>query len=193
MSNKTSNSFCPLDKEEWRAWLETNHVDKDSIWLIIYKQSAPTPTITWSDAVDEALCFGWIDSTKKTIDNEKYMQYFSKRRAKSNWSRVNKNKVEKLSQEGLITEAGLKSIALAKQNGSWTLLDAVEALIIPHDLDVEFAQYPNAKEYFLSLSKSTKKILLYWIISAKRDLTKQKRISELVENAAQNSIPKQFR
>jgi uncharacterized protein YdeI (YjbR/CyaY-like superfamily) len=185
-------SFCPTDQQDWRKWLAINHEQKDAVWLIIYKKNSPTPNLTWSEAVDEALCFGWIDSVKKTVDNERYKQYFSKRKAKSNWSKINKAKIDKLSQLGLIAEAGIKSIEIAKKNGSWTILDAVENLEIPLDLDQKLAQTPEAKDYFLSLSKSVQKQVLYWIISAKRPETRQKRIDEIVIAAANREKPTQF-
>lgn len=187
------NSYCPKDKEDWRNWLEKNHLIKDSIWLIIHKKASPNPNLTWSEAVDEALCFGWIDSTKKSIDNEKYIQYFCKRKPRSNWSKVNKDKVKILIEQGLMKEAGRKSIEIAKENGSWTILDDVEALVIPEDLKEEFGKHKGSREYFDSLSKSAKKILLYWVISAKRKETRQKRVLEIAENASQKLKPKQFR
>lgn len=187
------NSFCPTDKEDWRNWLTHNHVTADSIWVIFYKKSSPTPNLSWSEAVDEALCFGWIDSTKKTIDKETYKQYFSNRKAKSNWSKINKDKVKKLIDQGLMETAGYKSIEVAKENGSWTILDEVEALVIPEELTAAFANYKGSMEYFDGLSKSAKKILLYWVVSAKRKETRQKRISEIAENAHTHLMPKQFR
>lgn len=193
MSKEIIDSFCPTNKKEWRAWLEINHIEKDFIWLIIHKQNASKPTITWSEAVDEALCFGWIDSTKKSLDTERYIQYFGKRRAKSTWSKVNKIKVARLIKEGLISEAGLKSIEIAKENGSWTILDDVEDLIIPEDLEQEFDKRSGSLDYFISLNKSIKKGLLYWIISAKRPETRRKRILELADDASQKRIPKKFR
>lgn len=187
------NSYCPSSKEEWRNWLKKNHLIKDSIWLIINKKGSLNPNLNWSEAVDEALCFGWIDSTKKSIDSEKYMQYFCKRRPKSNWSKINKNKVKTLIEQELMEEAGFKSIEIAKKNGSWTILDNVEALVIPEDLKEGFANHKGSMEYFDSLSKSAKKILLYWVISAKRKETRQKRILEIAENASRKLKPKQFR
>lgn len=180
-------------QNEWRKWLQENHLKKDAIWLIFYKQSSANFNFSWSAAVDEALCFGWIDSTKKTIDNERYKQYFSKRKPKSNWSRVNKNKVKSLIAQGLMKEAGSKSIAIAKKNGSWTFLDAIENLEIPIDLELELKKLPLAFNYFDALSKSTKKSLLYWVASAKKEETRIKRISEIVENASMQTKPKQFR
>ena len=185
--------YCPSDKKDWRKWLELNHNSKDAVWLILYKIKSPNHNLSWSDSVDEALCFGWIDSTKRTIDSEKYKQYFSKRKAKSNWSKINKDKVKTLIDQGLMEEEGYKSIEIAKENGSWTILDGVEALIIPEDLKEEFANYKGSIEYFESLSKSVKKMLLYWVISAKRKETRQKRILEIVENASNKLKPKQFR
>ncbi|MDO6739162.1 YdeI family protein [Wenyingzhuangia sp. 2_MG-2023] len=190
---KDAEDYCPSNQQDWREWLELNHTNKESVWVIFYKKSSANVNLSWSESVDEALCFGWIDSTKKTIDNEKYRQYFSKRKAKSNWSKVNKEKVKTLIEQGLMREEGYKSIEIAKENGSWTILDEVEALVIPTDLHEEFLNYKGSMEFFNSLSNSAKKILLYWIVSAKRKETRQKRILEIVENASNNLKPKQFR
>lgn len=190
---KDVENYCPYDKKDWRKWLELNHKNKEAVWLIFYKKKSLNHNLSWSESVDEALCFGWIDSTKKTIDTEKYKQYFSKRKAKSNWSKINKDKVKNLIDQGLMEEEGYKSIEIAKTNGSWTILDEVEALIIPEDLTEGFANYKGSMAYFNSLSKSAKKILLYWVVSAKRKETRQKRIFEIVENANKNLKPKQFR
>ena len=190
---KDVKEYCPSDKQNWRNWLELNHKKKEAVWLIFYKKKSPNYNLSWSDSVDEALCFGWIDSVKKTIDTEKYKQYFSKRKEKSNWSKVNKDKVKTFIEQGLMKEEGYNSIEIAKQNGSWTILDQVEALVIPEDLKGEFVNYKGAIEYFDSLSKSVKKILLYWVVSAKRKETRQKRILEIVENASKNLKPTQFR
>ncbi len=187
------NSYCPTNKEDWRNWLKRNHLVEDSVWLIFYKKSSPGYNLSWSEAVDEALCYGWIDSTKKSIDAEKYKQYFCKRKPKSNWSKVNKDKVASLMEQGLIEEAGLKSIEVAKENGSWSFLDAVEALVVPEDLRAELANHQGSMDYFDRLSKSDKKILLYWIVSAKRAETRRKRILEIAENASQQLKPKRFR
>ena len=190
---KEVEDFCPYDKHDWRKWLELNHNKKEAVWLIFYKKKSPNYNLSWSESVDEALCFGWIDSVKRTIDTEKYKQYFSKRKAKSTWSKINKDKVKILIEQGLMKEKGYKSIENAKENDSWTNLDEVEALVIPEDLKGEFANYKGSMEYFDNLSKSVKKILLYWVVSAKRKETRQKRILEIVENASKNLKPKQFR
>ena len=193
MSQKDIASFCPKNRADWRKWLEKNHSTEKAIWLVYYKSSTNVATLTWSEAVDEALCFGWIDSTKKTIDHERYMQYFSKRKAKSNWSKINKEKVAKLSQTKLMTKAGYDSIEIAKQNGSWTFLDSIEALEMPDDLIVALKNAKGALEFYEGLSNSNKKILLYWVASAKRAETREKRIFEIAENASMRLKPKQFR
>jgi uncharacterized protein YdeI (YjbR/CyaY-like superfamily) len=190
---KDVEDYCATNKEEWRMWLKLNHKKETAVWLIFYKKKSPHYNLSWSDAVDEALCFGWIDSTKRTIDSEQYRQYFSKRKAKSNWSKVNKDKVKTLIVQGLMETEGYKSIELAKENGSWTILDGVEALIVPEELKLELANYSGAEAYFESLSKSDKRILLYWVVSARRDETKQKRISAIAENASHQLKPKQLR
>mgnify|MGYP000112021889 CR=1 FL=1 len=185
--------YCPKDNEDWRKWLELNHKKKDAVWLILYRKKSSKYNLSWSESVDQALCFGWIDSTKKTIDDDCYKQYFTKRKAKSNWSKVNKNKVKNLIDQGLMQEEGYKSIEIAKENGSWTILDRVEELVIPEDLKEEFANHEGSTEYFQSLSKSSMKILLNWVVSAKRKETRRKRILEIAENASKNLKPKQFR
>lgn len=190
---KDVEDYCPRNRHDWRKWLELNHKKKEAVWLFFYKKKSPNYNLSWSESVDEALCFGWIDSIKKTIDTEKYQQYFSKRKPKSNWSKVNKDKVRTLIEEGLMEEAGYKSIEVAKENGSWAILDQVEALVIPEDLKEGFKKHKGSMEYFDNLSKSTKKILLYWVISAKRLETRQKRIIEIASNAGKQLKPKQFR
>jgi uncharacterized protein YdeI (YjbR/CyaY-like superfamily) len=189
---QSKNQYCPLNVDEWRSWLKDNHKTQESVWLIVHKKGSANPTISWSDAVNVALCFGWIDSVKRSIDSEKYMQYFCKRKAVSTWSKINKDKVEDLIQKGLMTEAGLAIIVKAKVNGSWTILDDVENLVIPYVLESAFINNPDAREYFLSLSKSVRKQFLYWIVSAKREETKNKRIAEIIEYANQKLIPPRF-
>ncbi|WP_339866545.1 YdeI/OmpD-associated family protein [uncultured Algoriphagus sp.] len=193
MPNKDPETYCPTSRTDWREWLIRNHQSQQSVWLVYYKASSEVTTLSWSEAVDEALCFGWIDSTRRPIDNEKFMQYFSKRKAKSNWSRINKDKVKALIDQGHMMEAGYKSIEVAKENGSWEILDEIEALVIPEDLKKELANHKGAFEYFDSLSKSNKKILLHWVLSAKRPETRQKRFAEIAESARDNLKPMQFR
>ena len=183
-------TFYPTNKNEWRNWLQENHSLKQSIWLVYYKKATNKPSIAWSEAVDEALCFGWIDSIRKTIDEEKFIQFFSPRKSNGTWSKVNKQKIEHLIDNGLMSDAGYESIRRAKQNGSWTILDEVEELTIPKDLKEEFIKNPNSNEYYLSLSKSVQKAILQWLVLAKRPETRQKRIAHIVERADQKMKPR---
>lgn len=186
-------TFYPKSRQEWREWLNKNHNKKQSVWLIYYKKKSTIPTVTYSEAVDEALCFGWIDSKTKPMNEDAFMQFFSKRKSKSVWSKVNKEKIQRLIEAGLMTQAGYDIIETAKQNGSWTILDDAEALVIPADLENEFQKRANAKKYFLSLSRSDKRNILQWLVLVKRQETRQKRIAEIVELAGNNQKPKQFR
>jgi len=189
---KKIETFYPKSRQEWREWLQKNHDKKQSVWLVYCKKKSNIPTVIYSEAVDEALCFGWIDSKSKPIDNEKFIQFFSRRKENSVWSKVNKEKFERLTRDGLMTEAGFEIVEKAKQNGSWTILDEAEAIIIPADLETEFQKRPNAKEYFLSLSRSDKRNILQWLVLAKRQETREKRITEIAELADKNQKPKQF-
>lgn len=192
MQKKEIETFYPTNRQEWREWLLENHNKKQSIWLVHYNKKSNMPSVSWSDAVDEALCFGWIDSTRKSLEIDKFIQFFTKRKPTSVWSKINKEKIERLKQEGLLMPAGLESISIAQQNGTWNILDDVEELEISEDLEKEFNTREGSKEYFLSLSKSVKKSMLQWIKLAKRPETRQKRIIELVEHASQKIKPNQF-
>jgi uncharacterized protein YdeI (YjbR/CyaY-like superfamily) len=192
--NKTGIELIyPKTKQQWRKWLSQNHIVKDAVCVVFYNKKSIKPTISWSDAVDEALCFGWIDSKAETIDIESHKHYFCRRKPNSTWSKINKEKIEKLTSNNLMTKAGFDAIEIAKQNGSWTILDEVEELIIPTDFENLFIKNDGSKEYFSSLSKSRRKNLLQWIALAKTDTTRQKRILEIVENAMKKQVPKQFR
>ena len=186
-------TYCPTSREDWRQWLQVNHDTKQSIWLIYFKKIAKKPTVSYSDAVDEALCFGWIDSRAKPLDGERFMQFFSRRKPTSVWSKVNKTKIKRLVEEGKMTQAGFDSIDRAKQNGSWTILDEVEELIIPPDLNEKFEGRSRAKDYFKSLSRTDQRNILQWLVLAKRAETRSNRITEIVELADQELKPKQFR
>lgn len=187
-----TGTFYAADRQEWRQWLQEHHDKQTSIWLIYQKKRSGKPSVTWSEAVDEALCFGWVDSKKKTIDEGSFMQFFSRRKPKGTWSKINKEKIVRLMADGLITKAGLACIEAAKQNGSWEILDEVEELTIPKDLEVAFNAQPGSRAYFLTLSKSVRKSMLQWLVLAKRPGTRQKRVAELVEAAGQKRRPKPF-
>jgi len=186
-------TFCPASREEWRQWLVANHTTKEKVWLVQYKKGLGMPCLPWSESVDEALCLGWIDSVRRPIDTISYMQCFGRRKPTSTWSKINKEKIERLIADGLMTPAGLECIAIAKQNGSWEILDEVEELTVPDDLDRALTAIPGAQAYFQGLSRSVRKMLLQWVVLAKRDETRQKRISEIAENAGRQLRPPQFR
>lgn len=186
---KEAPEFHPKDSAEWRKWLHANHQKEDAVWVIFYKSGTANFNMSWSDSVDEALCYGWIDSTKKPIDKERFKQYFTKRKPKSNWSKVNKDKVEVLIQNGLMQKAGMKCIEVAKENGSWTYLDDVENLIAPKDFTSVLQQNKGAQKFYESLSKSAKKSILYRLNSAKRQETRDKRIAEIMEKLVAGERP----
>lgn len=185
-------TFSPSSLDAWRNWLKANHSSESAVWLIFYKVASGIPSLSWSEAVDEALCFGWIDGIKKTVDEQRFKQLYTPRKPKSTWSKINKEKVKHLINEGLMTPAGIKCIEVAKSNGSWNALDDVEALIVPEDLKSALEKQPGAMAYFDGLSKSSKKIILHWVTFAKRAETRAKRIAEAAESAARKEKPKQF-
>lgn len=192
MPKKEIETYCPKSRADWRKWLEKNHQSKQSVWLVYFKSSTKIASISWSEAVDEALCFGWIDSTRKTIDKERYMQYFTRRKPNSTWSKINKEKVARLIQNNLMTKAGFNSIEIAKQNGTWTIMDNVENLIIPEDLRIALNKNESSMEFFQNQPKSIKKAMLYWIVIAKKIETRKKRIEEIARSAAKGTRPNQF-
>ena len=186
------NTFYPKSRKDWREWLAINQKKEAFIWLIYFKKNSGKPSITYSEAVDEALCFGWIDSKVQSIDDKKYRQFFCPRKPNSVWSKVNKEKVTSLIENGLMTPTGLDAIEIAKLNGSWNLLDDVEALVIPEDLAIALSANPIANEYCLNLSRTDKRNLLQWIVLAKKAQTRQKRINKIVIAAAYQKKPKLF-
>jgi uncharacterized protein YdeI (YjbR/CyaY-like superfamily) len=177
--------YC-ADRASWRAWLEANHEQKDGIWLIISKKGASLSSVAYSEAVDEALCFGWIDAVVNSRDEESKIQYFAPRKKGSPWSRVNKGKIERLLAEGRMTKPGLAKIEQAKQDGSWELYDEIDQLVIPTDLQAALDNDPEALAHFSAFSPSGKKVILWWIKSAKRPETRSARIEKTVSLAKQN-------
>src|ERR1700730_15023429 len=177
------NTFYPKNRKAWRGWLQKNHEKEKEVWIIYYKKHSVKPTISYNDAVEEALCFGWIDSRANKIDEDCYMQVFNPRRRKSNWSKLNKERIEKLVANGLMTAIGLEKIELAKKDGSWNKLDDVYAMVIPPDLKKAFATNKKAWKNFDAFSPSSKRGILSWIESAKRPETRQKRIDQTVKSA----------
>lgn len=170
----------------WREWLMANHTQYEGVHLIFYKVNHDMDSMRWEEAVKVALCFGWIDSTVKSLGDGKRKQYFTPRNPKSVWSALNKRYIEELMESNLMHESGLKTIKIAKNNGSWTSLDDVENGIIPKDLQQAFEQHPLAFENYQNFAPSYRKGYLYWLSQAKRETTRIKRISEIVHLCANN-------
>jgi uncharacterized protein YdeI (YjbR/CyaY-like superfamily) len=171
---------------EWREWLHDNHSTSKGVYLIFYKVEHENDSMRWEEAVKVALCYGWIDSTVKSLGDGKRRQYFTPRNPKSVWSALNKRHIEELTSLDLMHESGLKIIEIGKQNGSWIALDDVENGIIPEDLQFQFDKNPLAFENYQSFAPSYRKSYLYWLNQAKREETRQKRISEIIDLCNKN-------
>lgn len=171
---------------EWRQWLHDNHDSTNGIYLIFYKVAHENESMRWEEAVKVALCYGWIDSTVKSLGNGKRRQYFCPRNDKSAWSALNKSYIKELSEAGLMHQSGLEKIKIAKENGSWSDLDDVENGIIPKDLQEEFNKNIKAFSNYKGFAPSYQKSYLYWLHQAKREDTRQKRIAEIIELCLKN-------
>ncbi len=182
----------PNSAADWRQWLKANHLQKDSIWLVLAKKESGITSLSVSEAVDEALCFGWVDSLPNKVDEKRFKILVSPRKPKSNWSKVNKDKVERLLAEGKMAAAGLQMVALAKQNGTWDALNEVDSLKIPNNLAAKLAEYPQATVYFENFPPSTRRGILEWILNAKQPQTRAKRINETAALAAENKRANQY-
>ena len=172
--------------KEWREWLHENHTKSTGICLIFYKVGSQFESMRWEEAVQVAICYGWIDSTVKKMDEERHRQFFSPRKNKSVWSKLNKTYIDKLLKENLMHESGLSKIEIAKQNGSWNSLDAVEDLIVPDDLKLAFDLNQIAFEIYNNFSPSYRKNYLYWLNQAKRVETRNVRIAQIIHFCNQN-------
>jgi len=178
--------YFPRDVE-WREWLHQNHQQyTKGIYLIFYKLESKIPSMRWEEAVKVALCFGWIDSTVKSLGSGKRQQYFCPRNPKSTWSALNKRYIIELETGGLIHESGWKTIDIAKNSGTWAAMDDVENLIIPNELQKAFSKSPNAFKNYQNFAPSYRKGYLSWLYQAKRETTKLKRISEIIKLCEEN-------
>jgi uncharacterized protein YdeI (YjbR/CyaY-like superfamily) len=174
----------PESIAEWRRWLTEHHADTNGVWLAGWKRASGKPSLDYGQIVEEALCFGWIDGLFNTLDDERQAQLLTPRRRGSGWSRSNKERVERLLADGRMTEAGLRVIEAAKADGSWSLLDASEALIEPPELSAALDANPEARRQWDAFPKSPRKALIFWVTSAKRPETRQRRVATIVEEAA---------
>ncbi len=183
----------PKTRKAWRQWLEKNHLSSPGIWLIYYKKGTGKPQVSYDESVEEALCFGWIDSLPRKLDMERAMLKFTPRKHKSVWSDMNKERVKRLIENKLMTRAGLDKIEQAKKDGSWNTLNSTnyqaDTNELPADLQKALSINNKALENFLSFTKGYRRQFLFWIDSAKRTETRSARIQQTVLMAAANKKP----
>ena len=183
----------PKTRKAWRQWLEKNHLSSPGIWLIYYKKGTGKPQVNYDESVEEALCFGWIDSLPRKLDRERAMLKFTPRKRRSVWSDLNKERVKRLIENKLMTMAGLDKIEQAKKDGSWDMLNSInyqaDTNELPPDLQKAFSVNSKALENFLSFTKGYRRQFLFWIDSAKRTETRSDRIQQTVLMAAANKKP----
>jgi uncharacterized protein YdeI (YjbR/CyaY-like superfamily) len=193
MPNTPPNSIYPKTRAEWRAWLEQNYGLTTGVWLIRDKKANANNQFEYAEAVEEALCFGWIDSKGNKLDDERWMVWFAPRKPGTGWSSINKGRLERLIAAGLMAPAGMAKIEAAKRDGSWTSLDEIEALVIPPDLQEAFAPYPSAQINFEAFPRPAKLAILQWIAAAKTSETRARRIAETARLAEDNQRANQWR
>ncbi len=193
MTEPPHPSIHALTRDEWRQWLMTNHAKATGVWLVSYKKSTGKSRVEYDNAVEEALCFGWVDSKPNKLDDERTLLWFAPRKPGSGWSRPNKARVERMLQAGLMMEPGLRKVEQAKQDGSWSKLDAVEELSVPEDLAQALAGYPEAALNFDAFPRSAKRGILEWIANAKTRPTRARRVGETARLASRNERANQWR
>lgn len=174
--------FKPGNREQWRNWLEENHAKQNEVWLVFSKQHTGKPSLSYNDAVEEALCFGWIDGVKRSIDEDHYMHRFTPRKSDSEWSESNKARAQRMLNADKMTPAGEKSIQLAKKNGRWTRRANVRTdFSMPPELNQQLKKNAKAAAFFASLAPSYQRQYIAWIANAKRPETKQRRLDEAIK------------
>jgi uncharacterized protein YdeI (YjbR/CyaY-like superfamily) len=176
--------FEPATIDEWSAWLAAHHADTPGVWLVTPKASSGRRTFDYEDAILEALRYGWVDSTQRTVDEERTMMWYAPRRRGSVWTRNNKQRVARLEAEGRMEPAGAAAVAAAQHSGMWTLMDDVEDLVVPDDLGAALDRYDGARDHWERFPPSARKQMLAWVVLAKRPTTRQDRIDEIVRRAA---------
>lgn len=180
----------PESRAQWRAWLQVNHDRERGMWLCSWKSTTGRPSCPYPEAVEEALCFGWIDSTAVTLDLERGLQLMTRRKAKSTWTRLNRQRVADLEAKGLVTEAGRRAVVVAQANGFWTILDTVEDLIEPDDLVAALDADPIARSNWNAFPASPRKQMLGWVVLAGKHETRVARISTIVTSASKGERAK---
>lgn len=193
MTSLEEDFIQPKTQTELRDWLLKNHNRKSGLWFITFKQTSGKGRIAYSDIVDELLCFGWIDSKPNSLDDKRSKLWIAPRKSNSGWSKINKEKIERLIKDQKMHAAGLAKMNQAIENGSWNRLDQVENLEIPKELELALAKYELAQKNFEAFPKSVKKSILEWIANAKKEETKTKRICETAKLAESNIRANQWR
>ena len=176
-------------RKTWRAWLAKHHKRSTGVWLVFPKKASGLPTVSYNDAVEEALCFGWIDGLMNPIDQTYYKQMFTPRKPKSAWAPSNKQRVERLIEQGLMTPAGLAAIDTAKANGSWDRLSAAASLVVPPELKKAIDASEKARKHWPQFTDSQRRHFLYFLATAKREETRAKRIAQIVSMAEKRMAP----
>ena len=176
----------PEDRAAWRAWLEANHATVRGVWLVTWRARSGRQALAYEACIEEALCFGWVDGTAGTVDEDRGKLYFSQRRPRSVWAATNKARVERLIASGRMQPAGLAAIERAKADGSWTVLDGPERLEVPPDLAAALDAHPPAAERFAAFPPSARKQMLSWVATAVRPETRASRIEQIAVKAARN-------
>ncbi|MBN1339917.1 MAG: YdeI/OmpD-associated family protein, partial [Bacteroidales bacterium] len=160
-------------RDEWRTWLVSHHCKENEVWLVYYKKHTGKPTVRYEEAVEEALCFGWIDTTVKTMDEERYMQKYTPRKKGSGWSKINRKRAEKMIAEGRMTGTGILKIEEAKKTGAWERAYLPEKDVeMPPDLKEALYSDKQAWNYFSALPPSAQKMYIIWVCQAKREETR---------------------
>ncbi len=181
------------DRAQWRAWLDANHGTSPGIWLVTWKKPSGRPQLAYDAIVDEALCYGWVDSRPRSIDDQRSARLLTPRRPASNWSARNKARAEQLTAAGRMHASGLAAVATAKANGSWTALDETETLAEPADLAAALDATPGARRHWDAFPRSARRAILEWITNAKTTTTRGARIQRTANDAARNIRANQWR
>lgn len=174
------------DRETWRAWLEANHATARGAWLVTWRPGSGRVGLGYDAAVEEALCFGWVDSTAGRLDDRRSRLYFAPRRPRSPWAATNKARVERLTAEGRMAPSGLAAVERARTNGSWEVLDSAERLEVPDDLAAALDARPPGAANFAAFPASTRKQLLGWVATAVRPATRAARVAKVADAAARD-------
>jgi len=193
MAEPPPDSVFPPSVEAWREWLAANHGREEGVWLIRYRANADRSNVSLEEAIRQALCFGWVDSLPRALDEDRTLLYFAPRKTGSNWSRLNRDRVAELEAEGLLAPPGKRKIDAAKADGSWSALDSVDRLEVPAELAAAFDRFPGSRGEWDSFPPSSRKAILEWILNAKQATTRAHRVEETARLAQRGERANQWR